>query len=86
MKESLRKKETMKTSRQEILSSGRWDAIGSLDDSIQEEINKTFIWANTRTNKELRDAIKLMAEDTNAFTLYERRALLEIVAFKLEEL
>lgn len=66
-------------------SSGRWDATGSFQDAVWQEREKAFQWASKLTLNKLHWAITVMASDVNAFTLYERKALLEVVALKLGE-
>lgn len=65
------------------LSSGRWDANGSWFDATFAEREKAFKWAETLSLKKLHWAVTVLASDTNAFTLYERKAILEVVALKL---
>lgn len=65
------------------LSSGRWDAVGSWEDATYFEREKARIWAKNLGLKYLHWAITVMAEDTNAFTLYERKALLEVAAIEI---
>lgn len=64
-------------------SSGRWDASGDIMDAFFQEREKAFKWASELSPKKLHWCITIMASDTNAFTLYERKALLEVVALKL---
>lgn len=64
-------------------SSGRWDASGNIFDTVFEQREEAFKWASSLTLKNLHWCITAMASDTNAFTLYERKALLEVVALKL---
>ena len=66
------------------LSSGRWDAIGSWEDATSLEREKAFKWANNLEIGDLYRAVLLMASDINAFTLYERTAILEVVAIRLK--
>lgn len=65
-------------------SSGRWDASGNIVDAVYEEREKAFKWAKGLNPSEFHWAITVMASDTNAFTLYERKALLEVAALKLD--
>lgn len=65
------------------LSSGRWDAVGSWEDAVIASRELAFNWAKNLPLKTLHWAITVMASDTNAFSLYERRALLEVVALRL---
>lgn len=65
------------------LSSGRWDASGSWEDATVTERNMAFGWASSLDPKKLHWAVTIMASDVNAFTLYERKAVLEVVALKL---
>ncbi len=65
------------------LSSGRWDAAGSWEIAVYEERQKALKWARTLSLKDLHWAITTMASDVNAFSLYERKALLEVIALKL---
>lgn len=64
-------------------SSGRWDADGDIMDAWFEQREKAFKWASGLDLKDLHWCITIMASDTNAFTLYERKALLEVVAMRL---
>lgn len=64
-------------------SSGRWDAEGSFNASCFERRDVAFKWASNLDIKKLHWAIMVMSSDPNAFTLYERKALLEVVALKL---
>lgn len=64
-------------------SSGRWDASGDIMDAFFEQREKAFKWASGLDLKDLHWCIMIMASDTNAFTLYERKALLEVVAMRL---
>ena len=66
------------------LSSGRWDASGSWEDAAFLEREKAFKWANNLQVDDLYRAVLLMSSDTNAFTLYERAAILEVVAIRLK--
>lgn len=65
------------------LSSGRWDASGSWEDAVWIEREKAFNWAKSLPLKTLHWVITTMASDTNAFSLYERKAILEVVALRL---
>lgn len=65
------------------LSSGRWDASGSWSDAVNIEHEKAFKWASNLPLKDLHWAITVMASDVNAFTLYERKSILETIALKL---
>lgn len=65
-------------------SSGRWDAPGSFDDAVNEQRELAFKWASSLSLKKLHGCITIMASDTNAFTLYERKALLKVVALILK--
>lgn len=65
------------------LISGRWDASGSIYDAVYEEREKAFKWASELPLNKLHWAITVMASDTSAFSLYERKALLEVVALRL---
>jgi hypothetical protein len=65
------------------LSSGRWDAAGSWSDAVTAEQDKAFGWASGLSIHNLHWAITVMASDVNAFSLYERKALLEVVALRL---
>lgn len=67
-------------------SSGRWDATGSFENAVQEQRNLAFGWANSLDLSNLHWAITVMADDAGAFTLYERKALLQVVALKLGQL
>lgn len=64
-------------------SSGRWDAIGSYDDAVNERRELAYNWASSLSPFTLHYCITVMASDIEAFTLYERRALLQVVALKL---
>ncbi len=68
------------------LSSGRWDAAGSWEEATQTERNMAFGWASSLDLNKLHWAVTVMASDVNAFTLYERKAILEVVALKLGKL
>lgn len=65
------------------LSSGRWDATGSWSDTVTETRDKAFTWASSLDPKKLHWVVTVMASDVNAFTLYERKAILEVIALKL---
>ena len=64
-------------------SSGRWDATGSFEESVALQRELAHDWALGLTISQLRQAIATMAADNNAFTLYERKALLEEVLYYL---
>lgn len=64
-------------------SSGRWDATGSYSEAVYAEREKAFTWASSLDIKKLHWLISIMASDSEAFTLYERKALLEVVTLKL---
>lgn len=66
-------------------SSGRWDATGSFAESVAEQRRIAHDWALGLTISQLRQAVATMASDNNAFTLYERKALLEEVLYYLTE-
>lgn len=66
-------------------SSGRWDANGSFYDAVFGQREAAFKWASKLDLKDLHWVVTIMASDTNAFTLYERKAILEVVALKLEK-
>jgi hypothetical protein len=65
------------------LSSGRWDASGSWVDAVYEEREKAFTWAKNLSLKELHWALTVMASEVNAFTLYERSAILEVASLEI---
>lgn len=67
------------------LSSGRWDAAGSWEDAVTETMEQAFNWASNLSLEELHWAITVMAADVNSFSLYERRALLEVVGLHLKK-
>ncbi len=67
----------------QALSSGRWDAAGSWQVATYEERQKALKWARTLSLRDLHWAVTVMASDVNAFSLYERQAVLETVALKL---
>lgn len=58
------------------LSSGRWDASGSWEASVEGQKFIAKEWAEEMTIEELRYVLDDMADDMNAFTLYERQAAL----------
>lgn len=62
-------------------SSGRWDATGSFQDAVTEQRKLAKDWAVGLTISQLRQAVATMASDNNAFTLYERKALLDEVLY-----
>lgn len=62
------------------LSSGRWDATGSWEEAVEKEQQYARAWAEGIPVNEVSDNLLAMAHDTNHFTLYERRALLERAA------
>ena len=62
-------------------SSGRWDATGSFQLAVAEQCNLAKDWAVGLTISQLRQAVATMASDNNAFTLYERKALLDEVLY-----
>jgi hypothetical protein len=62
-------------------SSGRWDATGSFQLAVAEQRNLAKDWATGLTISQLRQAVATMASDNNAFTLYERKALLDEVLY-----
>lgn len=64
-------------------SSGRWDATGSFEDAVNERRELSRNWANSLPLTTLHHCITTMASDSEAFTLYERKALLEVVALIL---
>lgn len=61
-------------------SSGRWDASGSWSEAVEEEHNKAAEWAYSLNDYQIRLSLIEMAEDPNAFTTYQRRALMLHVA------
>lgn len=65
------------------LSSGRWDAVGSWNEAVLEERKKAFNWAVNLSAEKLHWVVTIMADDLNAFSLYERKAVLEVIALKL---
>lgn len=65
------------------LSSGRWDAVGSWSDAVTTTQEQAFNWANNLDLKSLHWAVSVMADDINAFTLYEREAILKVTALVL---
>lgn len=67
------------------LSSGRWDAAGSWQEAVLAEMDKSLVWAKSLTVSQLSQHVATMASDVNAFSLYERKALLEVVAKHLEK-
>lgn len=64
-------------------SSGRWDATGSFEDAVSEQQALAREWVTELSNRELTLTLSSMAKDPNAFTLYERRAVLEWMALRL---
>lgn len=62
------------------LSSGRWDASGSWKDAVYLEYEKAFKWASSLSTYDLHWAVTMMADDVNAYSLYERKAILQVVA------
>lgn len=64
-------------------SSGRWDATGSFQDAVNKERELARNWASSLNLSHLHCCIALMATDNNAFTLYERKALLDVVTLRL---
>lgn len=54
-------------------SSGRWDASGSFDEACDYQRSLARNWALGLTRTQLIHAILTMSEDSNAFTLYERK-------------
>lgn len=64
-------------------SSGRWDATGSFLDAVFGQREHAFKWASDLPLKDLHWMVTIMASDANAFTLYERKAILEVVALRL---
>lgn len=66
-------------------SSGRWDADGRWEDAVAKQRKLARDWAVGLTIPQLRQAVAAMASDVNAFTLYERKALLEEVVYYLRE-
>lgn len=66
-------------------SSGRWDATGSFTEAVNVQRELAHDWALGLTISQLRQAVATMASDNNAFTLYERKALLEEVLYYLTE-
>jgi hypothetical protein len=65
-------------------SSGRWDSDGSFNEAVEEQQESAFKWASSLELPRLIWAVRTMASNTNAFSLYERKALLGVVALKLE--
>lgn len=61
-------------------SSGRWDASGSWSDAVAAEHEKARSWALRQSFDKLSENLIIMANDPNAFTTYERRALMLVVA------
>lgn len=65
------------------LSSGRWDAVGSWSEAVQLQQEKATRWAVHLNTSDLYRAVTTMASDENAFTLYERKAILDAIAIHL---
>ena len=61
-------------------SSGRWDASGSWADAVEQEYVKARSWAMRLSRSKMADALIVMANDPNAYTTYQRRALMLVVA------
>lgn len=61
-------------------SSGRWDASGLWDIAVQIEVDKAYAWASDLDDQELADVLDEMSIDTNAYTTYERKAVLAMAA------
>lgn len=66
-----------------INSSGRWDASGNIHDAILEQERMACSMAFGLETRELSLALEAMANDTNAYTLYERKYLLLTAAGRL---
>lgn len=64
-------------------SSGRWDASGSYEEAVAEQRSLAHNWARSLHITALCHHVELMALDNNALTLYERKALLEVVLDRL---
>lgn len=62
------------------VSSGRWDALGSWSDAVIEEHEKAARWVLNLRLTTIIEFLRIMAEDPNAFTTYQRRALMIHVA------
>lgn len=60
-------------------SSGRWDASGSFEEAVEEQRLLARSWARSLDITALIHHIELMALDNNQLTLYERKALLDVV-------
>lgn len=58
------------------LSSGRWDASGSWEEAVEEQHRLACDWVWGLGLHDLRLAVMQMEYDTNAFTLYQRKAIL----------
>lgn len=59
-------------------SSGRWDAAGSFDVAVEQQRYMASKWARSLDINALIHHVEIML-DNNALTLYERKALLEVV-------
>lgn len=66
------------------LSSGRWDATGSWHTAVEQEELKAFAWAENLSLLGLKLVLEDMADDTNAYSLYERKAALKRAARTLQ--
>lgn len=65
-------------------SSGRWDASGSFVAAVNEQRQLALNWARSLNMEALIHHIEIMALDHNGLTLYERKALLEVVVDVLQ--
>ena len=63
-------------------SSGRWDASGSWEEAVSKQAEQALKWAVKLSNEDLSSLLVAMI-DSNAFTTYERRAILMVASTRL---
>lgn len=64
-------------------SSGRWDADGSWEESVGNHEREALKWATTLGNDDISSLLVAMI-DSNAFTTYERQAILMVASTRLD--
>lgn len=63
-------------------SSGRWDASGSWSEAVERQQDQALEWAESMPNGAIAKALVIMM-DSNAYTTYERKALLFVAANRI---
>lgn len=64
-------------------SSGRWDASGSWEEAVKNKEAEALRWAVDLSNEDISSLLVAMI-DSNAFTTYERKAILMVASTRLD--